>query len=376
MATFESLGIKKVINSSGNNSRLGSSVLSLEVLHAMNEASKIYVNMNELHLRCGKFIAQITGAEAGLITSGAAGGLLLSVAACITGTNIALISELPKAAKGKEIIIQKGHRTGYDQAVRTFGVNLIEVGIPYQTYPEQIENAINENTAAILFTFGETVNRNGEVPLKDVVRIAKKNKIPIIVDGSLINYPFQRLKDCVAMGVDLLVTSGGKHVFGPPGTGFLCGKKDLVEACRLQAGPGYGIGRPLKIGKEEIIGLITALEIYLKRDRDAEHQEWDKKIHYLVSKLNKLNNIEATKTEFDEVDRPVPRARLLFNERKIQRNAYEIAKCLQCSEPSIWVQEFSLREGVILLNPVCLANGEEELIVKGFQDLWQSWNLL
>ncbi|MCK5767898.1 MAG: hypothetical protein KAH35_05955, partial [Candidatus Atribacteria bacterium] len=122
--------------------------------------------------------------------------------------------------------------------------------------------------------------------------------------------------------------------------------------------------------------LITALEIYLKRDRDAEHQEWDKKIHYLVSKLNKLNNIEATKTEFDEVDRSVPRARLLFNERKIQRNAYEIAKGLQCSEPSIWVQEFSLREGVILLNPVCLANGEEELIVKGFQDLWQSWNLL
>ena len=376
MATFESLGIKKVINASGNNSRLGSSVLSQEVLHAMNEASKIYVNMNELHLRCGEFIAQITGAEAGLITSGAAGGLLLSAAACITGTNIALISELPKAAKGKEIIIQKGHRTGYDQAIRTFGVNLIEVGIPYQTYPEQIENAINENTVAILFTFGETVNRNGEVPLKDVVKIAKKNKIPIIVDGSLINYPFQRLKDCVAMGVDLLVTSGGKHVFGPPGTGFLCGKKDLVEACRLQAGPGYGIGRPLKIGKEEIIGLITALEIYLKRDRDAEHQEWDKKIHYLVSKLNKLSNIEATKTEFDEVDRPVPRARLLFNERKIQRNAYEIAKCLQCSEPSIWVQEFSLREGVILLNPVCLANGEEELIVKGFQDLWQSWNLL
>ena len=376
MATFESLGIKKVINASGNNSRLGSSVLSQEVLHAMNEASKIYVNMNELHLRCGEYISQITGAEAGLITSGAAGGLLLSAAACITGTNIALISELPKAAKGKEIIIQKGHRTGYDQAIRTFGVNLIEVGIPYQTYPEQIENAINENTVAILFTFGETVNRNGEVPLKDVVKIAKKNKIPIIVDGSLINYPFQRLKDCVAMGVDLLVRSGGKHVFGPPGTGFLCGKKDLVEACRLQAGPGYGIGRPLKIGKEEIIGLVTALEIYLKRDRDAEHQEWDKKIHYLVSKLNKLDGIEAIQTEFDEVDRPVPRARLLFDESKIAHNAFEIAKGLQCSEPSIWVQEFSLRESVILLNPICLANREEELIVKGFQDLWQSWNLL
>ena len=376
MATFKSLGIKKVINASGNNSRLGSSILSQEVLHAMNEASKVYVDMNELHIRCGEFIAQITGAEAGLVTSGAAGGLLLSAAACVTGTNIALMSELPQAARGKEIIIQKGHRTGYDQAIRTFGVSLIEVGLPYQTYPEQIENSINENTVAILFTFGERVNRNGEVPLKDVIKIAKKHKIPIIVDGSLINFPFKRLKDCIAMGVDLLVTSGGKHIFGPPGTGFLCGKKDLVEACRLQAGPSYGIGRPLKIGKEEIVGLITALEIYLKKDYNIERQKWNKKIRYLVSKLNELNNIEATQTEFDEVDRPVPRARLLFDERKILHDAYEVAKCLQFGEHLIWVQEFSLREGVILLNPVCLANGEEELIIKGFRNLWQSWNLL
>jgi len=375
MATFESLGIKKVINASGNNSRVGSSILSQEVLQAMNEASKVYVNMNELHIRCGEFIAQITGAEAGLVTTGASGGLLLAAAACVTGTNKALMLELPQSAKGKEIVIQKGHRTGYDQAIRTSGVNLIEVGIPYQTYPEQIENSINENTVALLFTFGETVNRNGEVSLEDVIKIAKKHKIPIIVDGSLINFPFKRLKDCIAMGVDLLVTSGGKHIFGPPGTGFLCGKKDLVEACRLQAGPSYGIGRPLKIGKEEIIGLITALEIYLKKNYKAEHQKWNKKIHYLVSKLNELNNIEATQTEFDEVDRPVPRARVFFDERKIKHNAYEITKCLQCGEHQIWVQEFSLREGVILLNPVCLADGEEELIIKGFQNLWRSWNL-
>ena len=136
--------------------------------------------------------------------------------------------ELPQAAKGKEIIIQKGHRTGFDQAISTSGASLIEVGLPYQVYPEQIENSISENTVAILFTFSERIIRNCEVPLKDVIKIAKKHKIPTIVDGSLINYPFTRIKDCIAMGVDLLVTSGGKHIFGPPGTGFLCGKKDLV----------------------------------------------------------------------------------------------------------------------------------------------------
>jgi len=375
MASFKKLGIKKVINAAGNNSRLGSSTISQEVLSAMEQSANVYVDMNELQTRCNKFIAQITGAEAGLITSGASGGLLLSAAACVTGTNIAFMLELPKSAHGKEIIVQKGHRTPYDQAIRFSGVNLIEVGIPHQTYPEQIEFAINENTVGILFTFGETVNRSGEVSLKDVIEIAKKHKIPTIVDGSLINYPFTRIRDCITMGVDLLVTSGGKHIFGPSCTGFLCGKMDLVEACRLQAFPNYGVGRTMKIGKEEIIGLITALEIYLKKDYKKERKEWSEKIHFLVSKLSELPHIEAIQTEFDEVDRPVPRARVFIDERNMKQNIYEIVKQLKDSDPAIWVQEFSLSEGVILLNPVCLAQGEEEVIVEGFKNIWRSWSL-
>ncbi len=376
MATFESLGVKKVVNAAGNNSRLGSSTLNPEVFNAMNEASKIYVSMDELQSRCGEYIAEITGAEAGLITSGAAGGLLLAAAACVTGTNKALILEMPKPAVGREIIIQKGHRTPYDQAIVMSGVSLTEVGIPYQTYVEQIENAINEKTVAILYTFGETVNRSGEVSLKDVVKISKKFKIPIIVDGSLINYPFHRIRDCIMMGVDLLVTSGGKHIFGPSSTGFICGKKEMIEACRLQTFPNYGIGRVMKIGKEEIIGLMTALEIYLKRDSQKEHKGWEDKIDYLVSKLNELPYLKATKTEYDEVDRPVPRVRLLVDEKRIKYNVYKIVAQLKENNPPIWVQEFSLHEGIILLNPVCLLDDEEKVIVKGFQNLWNSWGLV
>lgn len=376
MATFESLGVKKVINAAGNNSRLGSSTLSPEVLHAMYEASKNYVNINELQSRCGDYIAKITGAEAGLVTSGAAGGLLLSAAACVTGNNIASILTMPHAAIDKEIIVQKGHRTPYDQAITVSGVRLIEVGIPHQTYIEQIENAVNENTVAILFTFGETVNRSGEVSLKDVVKISKKHKIPTIVDGSLINYPFDRIRDCVTtMGVDLIVTSGGKHIFGPSCTGFICGKKDLVEACCLQAFPNYGIGRVMKIGKEEIIGLMTALEIYLKKDFQKEHKGWEDRITYLVSKLDELPYLKAMQTEYDEVGRPVPRAELLVDKKRTKHDVYEIVSRLKKNCPPIWVQEFSLHESIILLNPVCLANGEEEIIVKEFQNLWKSWDL-
>jgi len=376
VVTFESLGIKKVINAAGNNSRLGSSTLSPEVCQAMSEASKIYVNMNELQDHCGDYIAKITGAEAGLVTSGAAGGLLLAAAACVTGTNIALILDLPKPAMGKEIIIQKGHRTPYDQAITISGVSLKEVGIPYQTHLEQIENAINENTVAILYTFGETVNRSGEVSLKDVIKVAQKYRIPTILDGSLINYPFTRIKDCIKMGVDLLVTSGGKHIFGPSCTGFICGRKDLVEACRLQAFPNYGIGRVMKVGKEDIIGLLTALQIYLKKDFKKEHQEWKNKIHYLVANLNKLPYLKAVQTEFDEVDRPVPRVQLWVDEKDVKYTAYEIVANLKNNNPPIWVQEFSLHESIILLNPVCLADGEEKLIVEGFQNLWKLWNLI
>ena len=189
---------------------------------------------------------------------------MLAAAACVTGTNIALILDLPKPAMGKEIIIQKGHRTPYDQAITISGVSLKEVGIPYQTHLEQIENAINENTVAILYTFGETVNRSGEVSLKDVIKVAQKYRIPTILDGSLINYPFTRIKDCIKMGVDLLVTSE-ENIFSALLYRVHCGRKDLVEACRLQAFPNYGIGRVMKVGKEDIIGLLTALQIYLKK---------------------------------------------------------------------------------------------------------------
>ncbi|HBY56405.1 MAG TPA: hypothetical protein DEG96_00840 [Candidatus Atribacteria bacterium] len=375
MVTFESLGVKKVINAAGNNSRLGSSTLSPEVLNAMNEASKIYVNMNELQLRCGEYISKITGADGGLVTSGAAGSLLLAASACITGTNVALILEMPKPAIGKEIIVQKGHRTPYDQAITISGARLVEVGIPHQTYVEQIENAINENTVAFLYTFGETVNRSGEVSLNDVMQISKKYKIPTIVDGSLINYPFTRIKDCIKMGVDLLVTSGGKHIFGPSCTGFICGKKELVEASRLQAFPNYGIGRVMKIGKEEIIGFMTALEIYLKRDSQKEHAEWEDKINYLVSELNKFPYLKTIKAEYDEVNRPVPRTQILIDEKRIKHDVYEIVSYFKENNPPIWFQEFSLHKSIILLNPVCLADGEEEIIVKEFQNLWNLWNL-
>ena len=372
MATYESLGIKRIINASGNNSRLGSSCMSPEVLQAMCEAAKWYVDMDELHQRCGEYITRVTGAEAGLVTSGAAGGLILATAACITGDNKAMMLELPEAGEGTEVIVQKGQRTGYDQAVRTAGAKLVEVGLPYRVHPEQIEYAINERTVGILYTFGEVVSQRGEVPLRKVIEIGKKHNIPIIVDASVVNYPVSRLREYIAMGADLVVHSGAKHIFGPPGTGFLCGRKDLIEACRLQAGPDYGIGRPMKIGKEEIVGLITALEIYVKKDHEAEQRNWESKVRFLVEDLRELPRVEVTRVFPDEVGRPVPRVRAWVDEQALGVTAYEIAERLSQSDPSVRVTTFYLHDGALVLNPICLLDDDEELVVAAFQKVWSS----
>lgn len=143
----------------------------------------------------------------------------------------------------------------------------------------------------------------------------------------------------------------------------------------MQAFPNYGIGRAMKIGKEEIIGFITAIEIYLKKDLKKEYEEWYDKIYYLVSKLNHLPHVKTRQTEYDEVGRPIPRVEMQIDEKNMRYSAYEITKYLKSNEIPLWVQEFSLNKGVIILNPVCLANGEEELIVKIFENLWESLNI-
>ncbi len=371
MATYESLGVKRIVNASANNSKAGSSCLSPQVSEAMRQAAESFVDMDELHLKCGAYIASITGAEDALITTGACGGLLLAVSACVTGSNIAKMLTLPYSAAGYEVIVQKGHRSGYDQAVSTVGVNMVEVGLPFRTLPQQIEDAINEHTVAILFTIGEFICPRGEVSLSEVIRIGKKHNIPVILDGSLIIFPFERLQNYINLGVDLLVTSGGKHVGGPPGTGFLCGNQKLVEACRMQAGPAFGIGRPLKVGKEEMMGLITALEIYLQTDQTKVIREWKQKVEIIHNGLQNLPYLTTTQTFLDEVDRPVPRVCVKLDEEKLGISAFKVAELLRKNPPHIWVQEFNLSDGILWINPVCLADGDELKIIDGIKTLWK-----
>ncbi len=370
MATYETLGVKRVINASANNSRLGGSCMDDAVLNSMVEAAKSYIDMTELHKSAGNAIAKLINAESALVTSGAAAGLLLAVSACITHSNTAKMLDLPAAANGSEIIIQKGQRTGYDQGIRLTGVKVIEVGLPSSTRIEEIEYSINENTVALLYAFSELSNDLGMVSLEKFIQIGKDHKIPVIIDAAVANYPPEKLRAYSLMGANLVSVSGAKHIYGPPGTGFIFGDKDLIESCRLQAGPEYGIGRPMKVGKEEIIGLVTALEIYMNRNHEAEQKIWESKVSFIQDSLKNLPHTVLKRIFPDEVGRPVPRIQIKIDEKKMGLSAFEIAKHLLQNNPPIYVTSFYLNKGIIVINPIGLQIGDEDLIIDAFKAIW------
>lgn len=368
MSIYEKLNIRRVINASGNNSRLGGCLLDERVLDAMREASTCYVDMEELKIAAGNFIAEITGAEDAQITSGAAGGLLLATAACITSDNYPKMLQLPNNTNA-EVILQKGQLMGYHQAIRTAGAKIVEVGLPYRVSIEDVEAAINERTVALCYTFGEPTSKNGLLPLDEIINIGKKFNIPTFVDAAVASYPPSRLREYIEMGSDLVIFSSAKHIFGPPATGFICGKKDLIQGCRLQAGPNYGIGRPMKVSKEEVVGLVKALEIYINHDIEKEHREWDDKIDKIIDLLGQIQNIKAIKSFPDEVGRPIPRVFVEIDSCKIGYDAKKIVNMLKRTDPPIWTQEFLVDTGTIILNPIGLLENDEFLIYQKFREV-------
>lgn len=370
MASYQSLGVRRVVNAAGFSTSYGSSCMSAEVTRAMSDAAGWYVDMGDLLRESGKVIARITGAEAGLVTSGAAGAMLVAAAACITKGNRAISLELPAAAYGAEVVVQKGLRTGFDQAITTVGATLIEVGLPYRAFPEQIEYAINNKTVALLYTIGEVIGRRELVPLEKVVSIGKARGVPVILDAAGANYPLSRLQQYAAMGVDLVATSGGKHIGGPPSTGLLYGRADLIAAARGESGPDYGIGRPLKVGKEEIIGLVTALEIYAAHDHEAEQRSWESTARRMAERLSRLPFVKTSVISPDLAGRPVPRTFVTIDEKALGKSAYAIAALLRQNDPPICVSPVHLSEGTLLLNPATLMDGDEALILQGFEKLW------
>jgi L-seryl-tRNA(Ser) seleniumtransferase len=320
MGVYEDLGVRAIVNAAGPLTRLGGMPLHPEVAAALAEASRACARIEDLQEAAGRYLAEVTGAESGYVTAGAAAGLALAAAACIAGLDVASMDRLPDTTGMRdEIIVQRAHLTAYTHALRLPGAKLVEVGYlgyPGQgiTWPWQIEAAISERTAAIAWAVGDA---GGIVALDEVVRIAHRHGLPVIVDAAAALPPVENLRALVAAGADLVAFSGGKAVGGPQASGILVGRAELIESVALQhqdmdvlpqtwtwrerylasgrlpGPPHHGIGRPMKVGREEIVGLCVALRRFVALDHAAERRRQEQLLAEIRDGLADLPGVTA-----------------------------------------------------------------------------------
>ena len=369
MDIYDKLGIKKIINAHATLTRLGGSLMHPAVLEAMTAASRHYVNMNDLLEKSGEYVAALLGVEAAYITSGAAAGLTLSTAACVAGTDLAKIRQLPDLRGMKnEVLVQKTHRNGYDQAVRQVGVTLVEFGLAKETHSWELEAAITAQTVAVVH-FVEFENDHN-LPLSQVTAIAKGAGLPVIVDAAAELPPPDNLRHYFEMGAALTVFSGGKDIGGPQPTGLIVGRRDLIRACALNASPNYSLGRPMKVGKEEIAGLVTALDMYLRRDFQAQAQLWEGMVAFIIDALADIPGLHARRVSPSDLGiQPawIPKIYLDWDQQVVPLTREEATARLLEGDPGVAVGTTSTG---LYVNPHTLQEGQEKVVARRLREVF------
>jgi D-glucosaminate-6-phosphate ammonia-lyase len=366
---YEELGVRPLVNASATLTRLGGSIMPPQVLEAMVEASRHFVDLEDLQRRVGERLARMTRNEAAYVCTGAAAGLVLATAACVAGTDPAAITRLPDVSGLKnEVIIHKSHRNGYDHAVRQVGVKIVEIGYALSTAAWELERAITPQTAAI-FWFQGAMSGKGDLPLETVIDIARTHYVPVVVDAAAQLPPVENLWRFTEMGAALVVFSGGKDLRGPQSSGLVVGRKDLIEAMRVNGSPNHSIGRPMKVGKEEMIGLLTAVRLYLEMDHEARASQDEEVVAGWCTTLNRLDGVEAERSFPNEAGQPLPRARVRFDSAKTGMGRDAVMAALRGGNPGIEV----LPAGAdgIFLNPMTLADDEDQIVLDRLVEILQ-----
>jgi len=361
MDIYDQLGVRKIINANATLTALGGSLMPPVVLQAMSEAAQHFVEIDELQRKAGQQIAALTHNEAAYVSCGAAAGLVLSTAACIAGTDPEIRRMLPFSEGLKnEIIVHKCSRVGYDFAIRQAGGVLVEIGSETAASARDLESAINEHTAAV-FVFYKDQLMQGQIPLEQQIEIAHRHALPVVVDAAAQLPPPENLWRLNHMGADLVLFSGGKGLCGPQSSGLILGRQDLVDACAFHACPRPFIGRPMKAGKEEIIGLLTAVRWFLSLDHAQVLQDYEDQVAWVVQEMGRLPGVSASRSFPSEAGQPMPRAEIVFDEALLGIARDEILRQLLSGEPAISLAP-SGASG-IFFNPQTLQPGEERLIV-------------
>ena len=335
---YGALGVKRIITASGSTTAYGGSKIRPEILDAMNKAAGMMVNIDELNRAASRIIAEATGAEAGFVSSGAAGGLVLQAAAVIAGSDPAKMSRLPDASGMKnEIIIHKSHRFPYDQCYESVGAKFVEIGDGRRCQPWQLEAAFTENTAAVAYLFSPFITRRA-IPFPQVCEIAHARGVPVIVDAASMTPPRSNLRRFTAEGADMVIYSGGKAVRGPQGTGILCGRADLIDAAFANASPHQFIGRGMKVAKEEIVGLLRAVQLFMNEDEDAEMARYRRMAQQVVDALAEAPGLRVT-LEHDEHNYLIPHAVMRFTKEWRGPSRNEVYQAMIDGDPPVYLHD-------------------------------------
>jgi uncharacterized pyridoxal phosphate-dependent enzyme len=363
---YQELGVPTVINAEGTMTMLGGSLIRPEVENVMAQAAKHFVSIPGLEEAAGRRISQMLKLPQGysaLVTSGAAGAIQSGLAGILTGDNESLIKQLPDLTGMKsEVIIQKSHRNPFDHQLRATGVKLVEIETR-----EQLRRAASDRTAMMHFT--NFANAAGQIKVDEWVKLGKELKLPCMNDAAADTPPVSHLWDYANMGYDLVTFSGGKALRGPQCAGVLIGREDLVHYGLLNNSPHEDtLGRGQKVGKEEIIGMIKALELYLAEDHDALEKEWQQRLQTVSQQISKIPGV-STSFFTPDIANHVPHMQISWD-AKIPLTPRQASQILRDGQPSIAMGGGESRPG-LSMNSFMLQPGEEQIIAEQLVKLFR-----
>jgi len=354
---YEELGVNTVINCQGTMTMLGGSILRPELEAVMAMAGRHFVSIPELEVAAGKRIAEMLKLPDGysaLVTSGAAAAMQSGLAGILTGDNENLIRQIPDLTGMKsEVIIQKSHRNPFDHQLRNTGIKLIEIETR-----DQLRQAVSDRTA--MMHFSNFANAAGQIKVDEWIKLGKQYNVPCMNDAAADTPPVSHLWDYANMGYDLITFSGGKAMRGPQCAGLLIGRKDLVAYALLNNSPHEDtLGRSQKVGKEEILGMVKALEIYLKEDHEALTQEWQAQLERISRELTKIPGV-STSFFTPDIANHVPHMQIEWDSR-VPLEPKQVSKMLRSSKPSIVMGGGEGRPGLSMCS-FMLQAGEDKIV--------------
>ena len=360
---FKELGLRTFINAAGTYTSMTGSLMPKEVIEAIGYSADEYVNLDDLQDKVGERIAELLECEYATVSSGCFGAMSIGMAGVITGKDPKKVKQLPNTNGMKnEVIMQESHSIGYAQALTNVGAKIVKVKTA-----EQLENAISNKTCMLWFLNAHT--DRGEIKWEEFISLGKKYKIPTFIDCAADVPPVENLFRFTKMGFDLVAFSGGKGLRGPQSAGLLLGKREYIEAARMHTPPrGETIARGMKVNKEEVLGMLAALELYLEKDHNKEWEMWESQIKLISDSASSIEGVE-TEIHVPKYANHVPSLRIRWNEKKVKISPNEVRKQLSEGHPSIQTVGDSTSIGITTW---MMVPGQERIVAKRIKEILSS----